>query len=137
MEFNASCATVELTAKALNVEPARIAKTISLLGKTEPILVVTAGDTKIDNAKFKKEFGIKPRMLDADQVFAATGYAAGGVCPFKIKNELSIVLDISLRRFITIFPACGSSSSAIELTCGELEEYSGSVSWVDVCKFIN
>jgi len=134
LEFDASSATVELAAKALNVEPARIAKTISLAGKTAPILVVTAGDTKIDNTKFKKTFGFKPKMLNMDEVYAVTGYAVGGVCPFGVDNELTVVLDISLKRFNTIFPACGSSNSAIEITCSELEEYSGTESWVDVCK---
>lgn len=134
IELETSSATVELAARALGVEPARIAKTISLAGPEKAILVVTAGDAKIDNAKFKKQFGIKAKMLSADEVLATTGHAVGGVCPFGLINDLPIYLDISLKRFKTIFPACGSNNSAIELTCSELEQYSESQEWVDVCK---
>ena len=134
LEFEKSSATVELAAEALNVDPARIAKTICLRGKENPILLVTAGDARIDNAKFKKQFGLKARMLDADEVLAATGHVIGGVCPFGLPNKLPVYLDISLKRFTTIYPACGSSNSAIELTCSELEEYAEAQAWVDVCR---
>jgi prolyl-tRNA editing enzyme YbaK/EbsC (Cys-tRNA(Pro) deacylase) len=134
IEFDVSSATVELAANALDVEPARIAKTISLKDTESALLVVAAGDAKIDNGKFKAEFGIKPRMLSPDEVLEYTGHAVGGVCPFGLKNELPVYLDISLKRFETVYPACGSSNSAIKLTCEELEEYSGNRKWVDVCK---
>ncbi len=136
LEFEVSSATVELAAKALNVEPARIAKTISLKAGETAMLVVTAGDVKLDNAKFKSEFGFKARMLNPEEVLKFTGHSIGGVCPFGLKNDINVYLDISLKRFQTIFPACGSSNSAIELTCDELEEYSSSIKWVDVCKNI-
>ena len=134
LEFETSSATVELAAETLSVEPARIAKTIAFKNGKETILVVTAGDTKIDNAKFKKEFGFKAKMLAPDEVLAATGFAVGGECPFGINNNIPVYLDISLKRFDAIFPACGSSNSAIQLTCSELEEYSYGKRWVDVCK---
>ena len=133
-ESNVSSATVELAASALNVEPARIAKTLSFKNNEDAILIVTAGDMKIDNAKYKAEFGLKAKMLTPDEVLSYTGHEIGGVCPFGLKNKLSVYLDQSLKRFSTVFPACGSSNSAIELTCQELEEYSGSVKWVDVCR---
>lgn len=136
LEFETSSATVELAAKALNVEPARIAKTISLKAGGTAMLIVSAGDVKIDNAKFKSEFGFKARMLNPEEVLKFTGYSIGGVCPFGLKNALNVYLDKSLKRFKTIFPACGSSNSAIELTCDELEEYSSSIKWIDVCKNI-
>lgn len=134
LEFETSSATVELAAKALGVEPQRIAKTISLKAGEAAILVVTAGDAKLDNSKFKGEFGFKAKMLTPEEALKFTGHAVGGICPFGLENELSVFLDISLKRFSTVFPACGSSNSAIELTCEELEEYSLSKKWVDVCK---
>lgn len=134
LEFETSSATVELAATALDVEPARIAKTISFKNGESALLIVAAGDTKIDNSKFKGEFGFKAKMLSPDEVFDYTGHAVGGVCPLGLKNDLPVYLDVSLKRFNTIFPACGSSNSAIKLTCEELEEYSLSKKWVDVCK---
>lgn len=133
-EFQVSSATVELAAQALNCEGRRIAKTLSFdLGDT-CILIVTAGDAKIDNAKYKARFGIKAKMLPAAEVEEKIGHAVGGVCPFAVKEGVKIYLDESLKRFHTVFPACGSSNSAIELTMEELEQYSGSGEWVDVCK---
>lgn len=134
IELDASSATVELAAQALGVEPARIAKTISLANGEGAILVVSAGDAKIDNSKFKGEFGLKARMLTPDDVLKYTGHAVGGVCPFGLKENLPVFLDISLKRFDTVYPACGSSNSAIELTCEELDKYSMNKKWVDVCK---
>jgi len=135
LEFSESSATVELAAHALNVIPARIAKTLSFKCEHGCILVVTAGDAKVDNHKFKEEFGIKAKMLSPDEVLAVTGHAVGGVCPFGIENnEVKINVDISLKRFKTIFPACGSSNSAIELNCDELYNYAQGLKWVDVCK---
>lgn len=135
-ELDVSSATVELAAEALSVIPARIAKTISFQGKEDNcILVVAAGDTKIDNSKFKQQFGIKAKMLSPEAAIEYTGYAVGGVCPFAIDNLcVAIYLDRSLKRFDTVFPACGSSSSVIELTIDQLSEYSKSTDWVDVCK---
>ena len=129
-----SSATVELAAKALNCEPERIAKTLSFLVGEEAVLVVAAGDTKIDNPKYKAQFGTKAKMLSPDQVVEMVGHAVGGVCPFAIKEGVKVYLDESLKRFETVFPACGSSNSAIELTIPELEQYSSYVEWVDVCK---
>ena len=134
MEFAVSSATVELAAQALSCEPCRIAKTLSFLVEEKPILIVTAGDARIDNAKYKAHFHTKAKMLSHDQAEALIGHAVGGVCPFATCDGVSIYLDASLRRFETVFPACGSSNSAIELTCDELEKYSGCKEWVDVCK---
>ncbi len=134
LEFEVSTATVELAALAVGVEPARIAKTLSFRAESGGMVVVTAGDAKTDNSKFKNEFGFKPRMLTPEEALAYTGHAVGGVCPFALKPEVAVFLDISLKRFTTIFPACGNSNSAIELTCEELETLSRSQKWVDVCK---
>ena len=134
LEFNQSSATVELAAQALNVKPERIAKTLSFKNEDSAILIVTAGDTKIDNKKFKSEFGFKAKMLTAEEVLQFTGHAIGGVCPFGLTNNLNIYLDESMKRFDKVYPACGSANSAIELTCDELEKYSNSVKWVDICK---
>ncbi|WP_066305015.1 YbaK/EbsC family protein [Bacillus sp. FJAT-29814] len=135
MEFEVSSATVELAAAAIGVEPARIAKTLSFRGEGETaILVVAAGDAKIDNKKFRHTFGMKARMLTADEVLEQTGHAIGGVCPFGLKNKLDVYLDVSMKRFETLFPACGSTNSAIELTCEEIALYSFAKDWVDVCK---
>lgn len=135
LEFAESSATVELAAHAVDVIPARIAKTLSFRSEEGCILVVTAGDTKVDNHKFKTEFGIKAKMLSPDEVLDLTGHAVGGVCPFGIHNPaVKAFVDISLKRFETVFPACGSSNSAIELNCDELYQYSQGLKWVDVCK---
>ena len=134
LEFPVSSATVELAAQALNCEPERIAKSLTFKKDNGCIMVVTAGDTKIDNQKFKQEFGIKAKMLTPQEVTELVGHAVGGVCPFAVKDSVSVYLDVSLKRFETVFPACGSSNSAIELTCRELEEYSPCIKWIDVCK---
>ena len=134
MEFTKSSATVDQAASAIGVVPARIAKTISLRNDEGSLLIVTAGDTKIDNRKFRDEFGFKARMLPPDEVLQLTGHAIGGVCPFGLLNELNVYLDISMKRFESVFPACGSTNSAIELTCDELYQYSNAIKWVDVCK---
>lgn len=134
-ELEASTATVELAAQAVGVIPARIAKTLSFKRYDECILVVTAGDTKIDNKKYKDQFGLKAKMLSPDEVLAFTGHAIGGVCPFAIENpDTEVYLDESLKRFDTIFPAAGSSNSMIELSCDDLFYYSNALEWVDVCK---
>ena len=134
LEFDVSSATVELAAAALNCEPGRIAKTLSFLVGDHPILIVSAGDVKIDNAKYKATFGKKAKMLTPDQVVEMIGHAVGGVCPFAVKEGVTIYLDASLKKYETVFPACGSSNSAIELTIPEMEKYSGYKEWVDVCK---
>ena len=133
-EFDVSSATVELAAEALHCEPCRIAKTLSFQVNGEPILIVTAGDTKIDNPKYKAQFGTKAKMLSASEVESRIGHAVGGVCPFAINDGVAVYLDVSMKRFETVFPACGSSSSAIELTMDELERYSSFTTWIDVCK---
>ena len=133
-ELEVSSATVELAAEALHCEPCRIAKTLSFMVNESPILIVTAGDAKIDNHKYKDRFGTKAKMLSTDEVEALIGHAVGGVCPFAVKEGVAVYLDESLKRFETVFPACGSSNSAIELTIAELEMYSVFKSWVDVCK---
>lgn len=134
LEFPVSSATVELAAEALHCEPCRIAKTLSFLVGETPVLIVAAGDTKIDNPKYKTQFGTKAKMLTPDQVETLIGHGVGGVCPFAVRPGVAVYLDISLKRFATVFPACGSSNSAIELTIPELEQYSGYKAWVDVCK---
>lgn len=134
LEFEESSATVELAAQAVGCESARIAKSLSFDLKGESILVVTAGDMKIAGAKFKAEFGGKPKMMAIDEVEDRIGHSVGGVCPFALKDGVKVYLDISMKRFETIFPACGSSNSAIELTPEELERYSSAAGWVDVCK---
>ena len=135
-EFSQSSATVELAAQAVGTAPARIAKTLSFYSKEKDhaILIVTAGDMKIDNSKFKHFFGLKAKMLAYDDVEPMTGHAVGGVCPFGNPDHAQVYLDISLKRFDTVFPAAGSSNSAVELTCDELEQYSGAKEWIDVCK---
>ncbi|TRZ38399.1 YbaK/EbsC family protein [Niallia circulans] len=134
MEFATSSATVLEAAETLQVEPARIAKTLSFRKGEEGVLIVTAGDAKIDNKKFKSIFEEKPRMLSAEEVFEKTGHMVGGVCPFGLTTEMNVYLDESLKRFGTVFPACGSSNSAIELSCDELYEFGNGKAWVDVCK---
>lgn len=133
-EFEVSSATVELAAAALHCEPQRIAKTLSFMVKDNVVLVVAAGDTKIDNPKYKAMFGTKAKMLAPEEAETQIGHAVGGVCPFAVKEGVKVYLDVSLKRFETVFPACGSSNSAIELTIPELEQYSGYEGWVDVCK---
>ena len=133
-EFEESSATVELAAKALHCEPQRIAKTLSFMLENGAVLIVAAGDAKIDNPKYKAKFGKKAKMLSMDEVETLVGHAVGGVCPFAVNESVKVYLDESLKRFDTVFPACGSSNSAIELTIPELEKYSGYVEWVDVCK---
>jgi prolyl-tRNA editing enzyme YbaK/EbsC (Cys-tRNA(Pro) deacylase) len=133
-ELTVSSATVELAAAALKCEPKRIAKTLSFLVEGHPVLVVTAGDAKIDNAKYKAQFKTKAKMLSPDEAVNLIGHAVGGVCPFAIKEGITVYLDESLKRFETVFPACGSSNSAIELNMAELEQYSNYHTWIDVCK---
>lgn len=133
-EFEVSSATVELAARALNCEPARIAKTLSFKIEDDIILIVAAGDVRIDNSKYKAVFGAKARMLPFEEVEQCVGHAAGGVCPFGVNEGVKIYLDNSLKRFKTVFPACGSANSAIELTIEELEKFSNFSKWVDVCK---
>ena len=132
--FEVSSATVELAAQAAGVIPARIAKTLSFLVDEGCVLIVTAGDAKIDNSKFKAMFHTKAKMLSPEQVYSFTGHAVGGVCPFANPDGVRTYLDVSLQRFETVFPAAGSSNSAIQLTCDELAEYSHSLGWIDVCK---
>lgn len=133
-EFDVSSATVELAAEALHCEPCRIAKTLSFMGKEGPILIVAAGDAKIGNSKYKAQFGVKAKMLTPEEVIELIGHAVGGVCPFAVNKGVSVYLDESLKRFDTVFPACGSSNSAIELSIPELEKYSCFATWIDVCK---
>lgn len=133
-QFEVSSATVELAAQALNCEPRRIAKTLSFITEKGTILVVTAGDAKVDNSKYKAQFNEKAKMISFDNVERLVGHAVGGVCPFAINDDVDVYLDVSLKRFQTVFPACGSSNSAIELTLKELEAFSNPICWVDVCK---
>ncbi|MDM5165752.1 YbaK/EbsC family protein [Bacillus altitudinis] len=133
-EFSVSSATVDLAASALGCEPERIAKTLSFLVNGQAILVVTSGDAKVDNKKFKEYFKTKAKMLPPHEVVDLVGHEIGGVCPFAIKNGVSVYLDMSLKRFETVYPACGSSNSAIELTINQLEKHSGYSQWIDVCK---
>ena len=133
-EFDVSSATVELAAQAVGVEPCRIAKTLSFLTKEGPILIVAAGDARIDNHKYKERFHTKAKMLSPEQVTELIGHAEGGVCPFGIRDGVLVYLDESLKRFETVFPAVGSANSAVELTIPELELCSEADGWVDVCK---
>ena len=134
LEFPVSSATVELAAQAVGVIPARIAKTLSFLVEDRCVLIVAAGDAKIDNPKYKAMFHTKAKMLTPQQAQEMSGHAVGGVCPFANPEGVQTYLDVSLRRFDTVFPAAGSSNSAVELTCDELAEYSHSLGWIDVCK---
>jgi prolyl-tRNA editing enzyme YbaK/EbsC (Cys-tRNA(Pro) deacylase) len=136
MEFQVSSATVELAALAVGVEGARIGKTLSFKVNEEPILIVVAGDAKVDNGKYKRYFGAKAKMLTPEEAVERIGHAVGGVCPFALPEDVKVYLDVSLRRFETVFPAAGSSASAVKLTCGELERCCGAnfTAWVDVCK---
>jgi prolyl-tRNA editing enzyme YbaK/EbsC (Cys-tRNA(Pro) deacylase) len=134
IEHESSTATVAEAARSLGVEDARIAKSISLKKNGGAFVLVTAGDVKIDNRKFKEHFGFKATMLSPDDALRLTGHAVGGVCPFALPDGVETYLDISLKRFTTVFPACGNGNSAIELTMDDLNEYSASRAWVDVCK---
>ena len=133
-EFPVSSATVELAAQALGVEGRRIAKTLSFLVGDQCVLIVAAGDAKVDNSKYKAQFHTKAKMLPHDLVPEYVGHAVGGVCPFAVKEGVAVYLDESLRRFETVFPAAGSANSAIELTIPELERYAQTTQWIDVCK---
>lgn len=135
-EFDVSSATVELAAVAVGVIPARIAKTLTFLGQDGGcIMIVAAGDAKVDNAKYKKQFSCKAKMLSPEEVLAFTGHAVGGVCPFGLTREdVTVYLDESLRRFDTVFPAAGSAASAVRLTCDELFTCGRAAAWIDVCK---
>ena len=134
MEFEMSSATVELAAEAVGCEPARIAKTLSFKVGETPILIVAAGDAKVDNPKYKAQFRTKAKMLVKDEVTALIGHAVGGVCPFAVNEGVEVYLDESLRRFESVYPAAGSGNSAIQMTMADLEKYSGSSQWIDVCK---
>ena len=134
LEFDVSSATVELAAQAVGCEPARIAKTLSFKVEDQPILIVAAGDAKIDNPKYTAKFHKKAQMLKPEEVTEFIGHAVGGVCPFGVPDSVDVYLDESLRRFKTVFPAAGSANSAIELSMEELEKYSHAMEWIDVCK---
>ena len=134
LEFDVSSATVELAAQALHCEPCRIAKSLSFRVGEKAVLVVAAGDARIDNPKFKAYFGVKAKMLAHEEAESMIGHAVGGVCPFAVNEDVQVYLDVSMKRFDTIFPACGSSNSAIEMTMDELEKHSGCIEWIDVCK---
>ena len=133
-QFDVSSATVELAAAALGCEGARIAKTLSFLADGSAVLIVTAGDMKIDNHKFKEFFHTKAKMLSPEQVDELVGHSIGGVCPFAVNDGCKVYLDVSLRRFDIVYPAAGNAASAVELTPDELEKYSNSLAWIDVCK---
>ena len=133
-EFDVSSATVELAALALGVEGARIAKTLSFKNDDSCILILAAGDARIDNHKFKEKFHMKAKMLAPDEVLSIVGHPVGGVCPFGINDGIDVYLDESLKRFETVFPAVGSANSAIELDLDELYKYSNAIEWIDVCK---
>ena len=134
-EFEVSSATVELAAAAVGVEGARIAKSLSFKVEDKPVIIVVAGDAKIDNSKYKAQFHTKAKMLTHEEAHSLIGHDVGGVCPFALPEDVKVYLDVSLKRFETVFPAAGSDNSAIELTCEELERYSSNfVEWVDVCK---
>ena len=136
IEFDTSSATVELAANAVGCLPCRIAKTLSFMVFEKPILIVAPGDVKIDNPKFKQQFQTKAKMLSPEQVEGLVGHAVGGVCPFAVNENVEVFLDVSLKRFETVFPACGSSNSAIELSMQQLEQLCPNATWVDVCKII-
>jgi prolyl-tRNA editing enzyme YbaK/EbsC (Cys-tRNA(Pro) deacylase) len=137
IEMDVSTATVVEAANALGVIPARIAKSISLKQDDSAMIVVTAGDMKLDNRKYKDQFGCKAKMLSAEEALQITGHAVGGVCPFALPDNVDVYLDLSMKRFETVYPACGSGNSAIELSMEELQRYSRTKGWVDVCKPIS
>ena len=134
LEFDVSSATVQLAAEALGTEPGRIAKSLTFSDGEKTIMVIAAGDARIDNAKYKAQFGCKAKMLSYDEVEERVGHKVGGVCPFAVKDGVEVYLDVSLKSYKTVYPACGTSSSAIELTMEQLEQTSRAKSWVDVCK---
>lgn len=134
MEAPESSATVELAAHAFHTEPDRIAKSLSFLKGDTPVLVIASGLSRVDNRKYKDQFGTKAKMIPFDEVEEYIGHAPGGVCPFAIKEGVQVYLDISLRKYETVFPAAGSSNSAIEMTIPQMEHYTGSLGWIDVCK---
>lgn len=136
MEFTVSSATVKEAAKAIDCKEEEIAKTLSFIVSDHPILIVVAGDSKIDNSKFKREFHTKAKMIPFDQVENLIGHAVGGVCPFGVNEGVTVYLDDSLKRFEVIYPACGSANSAVKLTLDELEKASNYQKWVDVCKIV-
>ena len=131
-EFDVSSATVELAAKALHCEPARIAKSLSFMVCGIPTIIVIAGDVKVSNSKFKQQFNTKAKMLTFEEVESLIGHKVGGVCPFAVNDGVAVYLDVSLKKYDTVFPACGSSNSAIELTISELERFSNFKEWVDI-----
>lgn len=133
-EFEVSSATVELAAQAVGCEPARIAKTLSFRVEDQAVLIVAAGDAKVDNARYKNQFHTKAKMLGLEEVTDLIGHSVGGVCPFGVKEGVRVFLDESLKRFDTVYPACGSASSAVRLSIPELEQCSGCEAWIDVCK---
>lgn len=133
MTFDVSSATVELAAAALNTEPARIAKSLTFLVEDKPVMILCAGDVKVSNPKFKAFFHVKARMPDREQVPVLTGHEAGGVCPFGICEDVTVYLDESLKRFDTVYPACGNAASAVRLTVPELEALACPAGWIDVC----
>ncbi|MBR5288260.1 MAG: YbaK/EbsC family protein [Clostridia bacterium] len=134
LEFETSSATVELAAQAVGYEPSRIAKSLTFKLDDGAVMIVAAGDARVDNKKYKACFAQKAKMLTPEEAVALVGHAVGGVCPFAVKEGVRVFLDESLRRFETVYPACGSANSAIELSIAELETHSGSIGWVDVCK---
>lgn len=134
LEFDVSSATVELAALAVGCEPEKIAKSMTFNVDGNCIMIIAAGDVKIDNAKYKAEFHTKAKMLTADEALEKTGHAVGGICPFALNDGCSVYLDVSLKRFEFVYPACGSSNSAIKLTPEQLEKYSNYIKWIDVCK---
>lgn len=134
MEFEVSSATVEEAAKAINCDEQEIAKTLSFIVEDKPILIVVSGDSKVDNSKYKAEFNTKAKMIPFDNVEEKIGHAVGGVCPFGVNSDVKIYLDNSLKRFETIYPACGSSNSAIKLELKQLEKIINYDKWIDVCK---
>ena len=134
-EFDVSSATVELAAVAVGVEGARIAKSLSFKVEDKPIIIVVAGDAKVDNSRYKAQFHTKAKMLTFDEAHTMIGHDVGGVCPFALPEDVKVYLDVSMKRFETVFPAAGSSNSAVEMTCDELERYASNfAAWVDVCK---
>ena len=134
MEFDVSSATVELAAQAIGCEPQRIAKSMAFKTNDGCVLVIIAGDAKISNPKYKEQFGVKAKMVPSDELAELIGHTIGGVCPFGINDGVAVYMDESLKRFETVFPACGSANSAVEMTIPELEKYAKTTTWVDVCK---
>ena len=134
-EFDVSSATVELAAVAVGVEGARIAKSLSFKVEDKPVIIVVAGDAKVDNSRYKAQFHTKAKMLTFEEAHTLIGHDVGGVCPFALPEDVRVYLDVSMKRFETVFPAAGSSNSAVEMTCDELERYASNFAgWVDVCK---